>query len=132
MKSFFGWLMGLFAPGNRKTTLAGLATLAGTAASCAGMASGAPITPGSIGIALTGLSAGVGLLAAKDSNGTVTPPAVAQTVAAIAQLGTVATSADELYAPLKASIEAAGKQASDAAKVQAIANAVQQIAATAP
>jgi hypothetical protein len=122
---FFNWLKSLFAPANQKTTLAGIATLAGVAATCTGMATGAvPITPGSIGMGLTGLASGVGLLAARDGVANVD---VAKVTDAVSAAGQTAMQIDPLMAPLHAAIDAAGKQADTAARVVAIANAVQAL-----
>ena len=131
MKAFFSWFTGLFSAGNRNTTLAGIVTLAGVAAQASSMASGTTlINPGTIGLGLSGLAAGVGLIAAKDSNSKVSSPVIADTVKTLSDLGTTAASIDTMYAPLKASIEAAGKQASDAAKIAAVAQAIQNITDT--
>ena len=134
MSTFWNWIKSFFTPGNVKTSLAGVATLAGTAAACYGMSTGAvPITPGTISQAAAGAAAGIGLLNAKDASSTTTvEKAVQGTIGALQNVSTTAASIDPLYKPIMDSIEQAGQQASTTAKIAAVAQAAQAIAATIP
>jgi len=124
MSKIWSWIAGLFTAKNIKTSAAGTVVLAGTALKAYSMYTNpASITPEGLATVTSGAAMGLGLLAAKDANGAPLPP-VKQVVEGLDKATFAIQDVEPLYAPIKATIEAAGQKASDEAKAAAIMQAV--------